>query len=133
MSQENVEIVRVGFQAWEDGDLAALLAPLDPEVITKRVHPAPDPQTYHGPEGALQSIIDWTEGFDEFEMTGEEFIDTGGDQVIVRVHQKASGETSGAPVEADFWFVYTLRDKKVTSLDMYMSKAQALEAAGLSE
>ena len=81
----------------------------------------------------LQAGIDWFEGFDEMVMTGEEYIDAGRDQVIARVRQAAHGEHSGVPVEADFWFVWTLHNAKITGLDMYMSKAQALEAAGLPE
>jgi ketosteroid isomerase-like protein len=131
MSEENVEIVRRLFGAWEGGDLAGVLADLDPEMVTNRVHPAPDPATYNGPEGLLQAGIDWFEGFDEMVMTGEEYIDAGRGQVIARVHQAAHGEHSGVPVEADFWFVWTLHNAKITGLDMYMSKAQALEAAGL--
>jgi ketosteroid isomerase-like protein len=96
-------------------------------------HPAPDPQTYHGPEGLLQAGIDWFEGFHDLVMTGEEYIDAGREQVVARVHQVASGELSRVPVEADFWFVWTLRRGKVTGLDMYMSRAQALEAAELRE
>ena len=44
MSQENVETVRRLFDAWEGGDLAGVLADLDPEMVTNRVHPAPDPR-----------------------------------------------------------------------------------------
>jgi ketosteroid isomerase-like protein len=133
MSQGNVEVVREFFRAWEGGDLGGALALLDPGVITERAHPAPDAQVYHGVEGVVQAGIDWFEGFDELVMTGEEFIEIDGDQVLVRVHQEASGDLSGVPVDADFWFLYTLRSAKVTRIDMYMSKTQALAAAGLRE
>jgi ketosteroid isomerase-like protein len=43
------------------------------------------------------------------------------------------GAASGAPIEADFWFLWTVRDLKVARLDMYARKAEALEAAGLRE
>jgi hypothetical protein len=66
-------------------------------------------------------------------MSDEEYIDTGGDQVIVRVHQDAHGERSGAPVEGTFWFLFAPRSRKITGLHMYASKEQALEAAGLRE
>ena len=75
---------------------------------------------------------EWMETFAEFTMTGEEFID-GGDIVVVRVPQGGRGVDSGVPVTATFWFVFALRDRKIVSLDMYGSRAQALEAAGLSE
>jgi ketosteroid isomerase-like protein len=133
MSEENVEVVREFFRAWEGGDLGGALAVLDPGVITERVHPAPDAQVYRGVEGVVQAGIDWFESFDELVMTGEEFIEVNDEQVLVRVHQQASGDSSGVPVDADFWFLYTLGAAKVTRIDMYMTKAQALEAVGLRE
>ena len=36
MSQENVEIVRRGYDAYERGDLAAMLSDVDPEMFTFR-------------------------------------------------------------------------------------------------
>ena len=130
MSQENVEIVRRAHAAFERGDISAALDDVDPGLVTYRADP--EAATWHGPEGFLQALADWTEGFDDFSATAEEFINAG-DRVIVRVHQRATGQSSGAPVEADFWFVYTLSEGKATRLDMFASKAPALEAAGLSE
>jgi ketosteroid isomerase-like protein len=133
MSEEHVEIVRRSFEAYVRGDVRDSLAFYDPDVVTRRVAPAPDPQTYHGHEGLLQIVSDWTQDFDRFVATAEEFVDAGHDQVIARIHQEAYGKHSGAPVEADFWFVYTLRKQKIVGLDMYMGKRQAFEAAGLPE
>jgi ketosteroid isomerase-like protein len=131
MSQQNVEIVRRGFEAYERGDISAMLEHADPGQITYRAEP--DGATFRGPEGFLQAIAEWVEDFEEFTATPEEFIDANDHQVVVRVHQSATGAQSGAPIEADFWFVHTLREAKITRLDMYASKAQAFEAAGLSE
>jgi ketosteroid isomerase-like protein len=129
MSQENVEIVRRGFEAYERGDIAAMRESMHPELVTYRADP--DGATYHGPDGLLEAIAEWVEDFDEFTATAAEFIDSG-DQVVARVHQKAVGAQSGAPIEGDFWFVYTLRDETVVRLDMFASRAQAFEAAGLA-
>jgi len=38
-----------------------------------------------------------------------------------------------APIEAEFWFVHTLRDGRVNRLGVFGSRARALKAAGLSE
>jgi ketosteroid isomerase-like protein len=130
MSEENVEIVRSTYDAFDRGDIDAALANADPALVTYRADP--EAATWHGPDGFLQALADWTEGFDQFSARAEEFIDAG-DRVIVRVHQRAVGQSSGAPVEADFWFVHALSDGKVTRLDMFASKTPALEAAGLSE
>jgi ketosteroid isomerase-like protein len=131
MSQENVEIIRRGFEAYERGDIPAMLSDADPDVITYRADPAPE--TYHGPEGFLQAFADWVEDFAEFAATAEEFLDVNDSQILVRVHQRAVGAASGAPIEADFWFLWTVRDLKVARLDMYARKAEALEAVGLRE
>jgi ketosteroid isomerase-like protein len=130
MSQENVEIVRRGWEAFERGDLTGVLDTMSDDVVTVRV--GLDNVTYYGKEGYLELTADWNEGFAEWLATAEEFIDAG-DCVVVRNHQIARGEASGVPVESDFWFVYTIGRGKIVRQDMYASKAEALEAAGLRE
>ena len=66
-------------------------------------------------------------------MTAEELIEANDRQVVVRVHQTATGAQSGAPIEGDFWFVHTLDDMKMMRLDMFASREKAFECAGLSE
>ena len=130
MSQENVEIVRRGYEAYARGDVAAMLADIAPEMITYREEP--DGATFSGRDGLLEAIAEWIEDLNDFVLTTEELIDAN-DQVVVHVHQTATGSQSGAPIEGDFWFVHTLGDSRVTRLDMFASRDRALEAAGLSE
>jgi ketosteroid isomerase-like protein len=132
MSQENVEIVRRGHEAFEQGDLTAALELLDPEIISYTAAPLPEPDEYHGPEGLLQWFANWTEGFDDYVQHAEEYTEAG-DHVIARVHQRGTGAQSGVPVEDRFWFLHTLRDGKLVRIGVHASKEQALEAAGLSE
>jgi ketosteroid isomerase-like protein len=132
MSQENVEIVRRAFEAWSAGDVAAAFAAIDADVVARRLAPMPDPGTWHGHQGLLDVVADWMRTFEEFKMTGEEFIDAG-DHVVVRVAQQARGAGSGVPVTATFWFVHWVRDGKMVTFDMYAARSQAFEAASLSE
>jgi ketosteroid isomerase-like protein len=131
MSQENVEIVRRGYDAYAQGDVAAMLADIDSEMVTYREEP--DGATFKGRDGFLQAIAEWVEDFDEFVATAEELIDANDRQVVVHVHQTATGSQSGAPIEGDFWFVHTLSDSKITRPDMSASKDKALRASGLRE
>jgi hypothetical protein len=128
MSKENVDVVRRGYEAYARGDLAAMLADVHPEMTTYREDP--DGATFHGSDGLLKAIAEWVEDFEEFTLTPEEFVDAD-DRVLVRVHQTAVGDQSGAPIEATFWFVHTVSDGKVTRLDMFANEAHALKAAGL--
>ena len=128
MSRENVEIVRRGHQAWERGDLSEVIEMFDESAVMR---PIMGPE-WHGPQGLLEMAADWVEGFDEFAMSGEEFIDAG-DDVVVRVRQEARGASTGVPVQVTFWFVYSLRDAKVIRFEMFQDRDKALEAAGLSK
>jgi ketosteroid isomerase-like protein len=130
MSQENVEIVRGGYDAYARGDLDELLRVMDPALVTYRE--APDGAVFHGQQGFLAAIAEWVEDLADFRMAAEEFIDANDHQVIVCVRQTAVGKHSGAPIEGHFWFVHTLSEGKLTRLDMLLSKERAREAAGLS-
>src|SRR5688500_4560797 len=132
MSQENVDLVRRGWQAYESGDLSAALEVLSPDMVTHVAHPLPVAGTYHGPEGFLQVTIDWAEGFDELVATGEEFIDAGG-QVVVRAVHKARGAESGIPVETDIWYVFTVQAGKAVHVPSFTARRASDLAVGLSE
>jgi ketosteroid isomerase-like protein len=130
MSQENVEVVRRLWETWERGDLTGWLELTSDDLVTRRV--GLDNATYHGREGFLEQASEWSEGFAEWSVAAEEFIDAG-DQVVVRNHQAARGEASGVPIEMDFWFVHTVSQGKIVRVDMFVNEREAREAAGLLE
>jgi ketosteroid isomerase-like protein len=133
MSEDAVEVARRGWEAYERGDLSAAFADTSPDLITQVAAPLPVAGTYHGPEGLLQSLIDWAEGFDELDQKAQEFIDVGDGRVIVRVHQRGQVADTSVPVEGVFWFLLTVRQGKIVRVDICNERAEALEAAGLSE
>jgi ketosteroid isomerase-like protein len=130
MSRENVELVRGGFDAFQEGDLSRMLDLMADDLVIYRADP--DGATYHGKEGFLRATADWTEGFSEWSVIAKEFIDAG-DRVLVPVRQVARGEASGIPVEGDFWFVFEIRGSTGAKVSFYIRRGEALEAAGLSE
>ncbi len=130
MSRENVEIVRRVFTAFSCGDATAMLQDLDPDVV---LHVEQAGQgVYRGHEGAIKSLVDWTEDFDDFKVVAEEFLDKG-DCVVVRTRQTGSGKSSGIPMEGLFWFVSQVREGKVVRVHVLNTEQAALEAVGLSE
>jgi ketosteroid isomerase-like protein len=130
MSQENIALVRSGFSAFEQGDLSRLLDLLADGLVTYRADP--DGATYHGKEGFLEATADWTEGFSEWAVVPEKFIDAG-DFVVVHVRQVVRAETSGISVEGAFWFVFEVHHARITRLSFYVREIEAHEAAGLQE
>ena len=130
MSQENIALVRSGFSAFDQGDVSRMLDLMADDLVTYRADP--DGATYHGKEGFLEVAADWTEGFSEWAVVPEKFIDAG-DFVVVHVRQIVRGETSGISVEGAFWFVFEVHDARITRLSFYVREIEALEAVGLRE
>jgi ketosteroid isomerase-like protein len=130
MSQENVEVVRRGFEAFQRGGPDAMLELFSDDVITYRAEP--DGATFDGKAGFRAAVADWTEDFSEWQILPQEFTDLG-EGILVRVLQIAQGRSSGVRVEEDWWFLFELTDSKVSKLSFYSGHREALEAAGLPE
>jgi ketosteroid isomerase-like protein len=133
MSRENVEIVRRSYEAFNQGDLEGVVADAAPDleyVASGAVPGAGD--VYRGPEGFLQ-FLQWVlDEFDDARAEIHEFVDAG-DQVLVSVTQHGRGKQSGVETCWNVWQVWTLRDGRFVSGQGFTSRAEALEAVGLSE
>ena len=133
MSEENVDLVRDSFAAWERGDLDWLERHTDPEVEIAQPPNLPGTSTYKGKEGLREALRDWPSQWEEFriELLEATALDQG--RVLAMTHQVGRGKGSGVEVEADFGFVFTVRQGKLVRWQMFTSREEALEAAGLSE
>lgn len=136
MSQENVELVRRCVEAINRGGLQAALEVLDefcdPDVELRAVGRLPDLGRLLRGREAVGGYFAQLFGTFDYSLEVDEFIDAG-DAVVVVARQIARGRGSGAEVTNRIVFVYGMRDGKVTYLDAYRTKDDALEAAGLSD
>ena len=136
MSQENVEIAR---------RCVELVRPFDAELLGSRVgadlldpglevhdHDSPDLMVLTGHDGFLRWIDDWDEAWAEWSIEPDEFIDAGG-QIVVLHRLSARGRGSGVRLIRRDGMVWTMRNGKAVRLDHFNSASEALEAAGLSE
>lgn len=135
MSQENVETIRGGYEAFARGDLDAVLDRLDSDVDW---HPAIAPilgvEAVRGREAVRRFFTrDLFEGFDRFRAEPLSFEDLGGDYVLVMVRYVGRGESSGIELDQQFATLYELRDGKTATMRDYPTRTEALEAAGLQQ
>jgi ketosteroid isomerase-like protein len=133
MSQENVEVVRRAWEAWERRDMEALFALYDP-AITWEQRGSPPVGLYHGHVGVGRFFGEWLEPFEAFYAHADEFI-AAGNSVVVRLRQGGRGRGSGVEVAMPVvWQVYSIRDGRVIRvLGGLMDRSEALEAAGLRD
>jgi ketosteroid isomerase-like protein len=131
MSQENVEIVRRRFDAFNDGDLTAALALTDPNIEWWDRVDDPGAGVYRGQDAVVKHLAEIAEEL-ELQIEPLEFVDAG-DAVVVVLRLFGRGVGSGVPFEEHEVHVFKLRDGKVTEQREYRERSEALKALGLEE
>jgi ketosteroid isomerase-like protein len=134
MSQENVEVVRRGLQAFADGGVDAMAEFWDPDIVWRAAEGAiDDVGEMHGPVAVRRYIQDWLDNFEDPSIVAEELRDVGDDRVLAIQRVKARAKVSGVEIDIRYAAVSTVRDGKIVRGQEYLSVDEALEAAGLSE
>jgi ketosteroid isomerase-like protein len=141
VAQDNVDLARRGYEAlnraYRSGDVNDFLPWLqeqfDPEVVLAPAGVLPESRPVQGWDGVLRFMAEQMKAFDDRSMWLEplEYID-GGDALVVPYRFGGRARHTGIDVEFEFVHVFTLRDGKTTRLDVYETRDQALEAAGLA-
>ncbi len=128
MSQENVEIVQNLFAEYASSGAGPASALLSPSVVWNAADEAPQ----HGRDAAKAYMDRWESEWEGLETTPEEFADAG-DRVLVTTHFLGRGRASGIEIDTRLYEVFTLHNGDVIRMDEFTDRAEALEAAGLSE
>jgi ketosteroid isomerase-like protein len=132
MAEENVEVVRAGFEASQRGGVDALLEFLAPEIEWEVRSDLPDTQVYRGHDGVRQLASRFSEVMDETWYRPEEFIAVGEHAVVVPLRWGGRGTGSGLRFEErrETW-VFTVRGRKIARVREFATRQEALAAAGL--
>ena len=133
MSQENVEIIRRGYESWNRDDVETGLRDLDPEIEWRpRLGTAGVRATvYHGHEGVLAYKREVEEALGPIRVDVLAIEDLGGVNVLAHIRATGQGSASGARVEAEAFHLWTMRAGSVIRFTTYERRDEALKAAGL--
>jgi ketosteroid isomerase-like protein len=128
MSEENVEIVRAAFKAYNRGDLDALMKTFasDVEFVTLLVG------NHRGKEAIRHIYEENRAAVSGHRLDPDELIDAG-DQVIAVARIGGAGHSSQIALPDHMAFLFTIRDGLFVRQQSFRSKEEALAAAGLSE
>jgi ketosteroid isomerase-like protein len=131
MSQENVEIVRRAWSGLDQGDLDAAFRDAAPDAEFDQTRAL-------GMDRGVYTL-------DEFKRLTESFIKTwrsvrweadelidAGEHVVLAFTNRLTGR-DGITLEAHGTLVWTFRAERIIRVCLYQDRAEALEAAGLSE
>jgi uncharacterized protein len=134
MSEENVEILRRGFELFQDGRIDEWVQTLDTDIEWDiSAHPLPDfPNTGSGRDAFVGHMGNYLSGWNDYETSIKELIDRG-DDVVAIMHERARMRGSDMTLDRDLPNVWTVRDGRAVRFRVFKTRDQALEAAGLSE
>ena len=132
MSEENVEIVQRGIEAWNRRDLKLWLALFssDAEIDWSRSR-APHKGVYRG-HGELEAFWDvfWST-FEDVQLETYGLAEAGSEVIYSNTSHSRGRE--GIEVIARSTFVWTVKNGQITRIRMFQERDEALEAVGLRE
>ena len=136
MSQKNVETVRRAIEAWNADDLDAFLAELDADL---EWHPSIEPglegraTIYRGLDGARKAWREYRgEAWERLTSRPQEFRDLG-ESVLLLGQMDFTARTTGIEFSQEVAELFEFRRGKIIRARDFLTHAEALEAAGLSE
>ena|SRR5215207_10992710 len=112
MSQENVEVVKVAYEAFARG--GRFMEHFTDDVDYRAVEGAPDDRgPIHGKDALRAWFEDWIDTFDEFTMELVELIDAGEDTVVALERFGGRAKRSRVKTNQIIGDVFTIRDGKI--------------------
>jgi hypothetical protein len=141
MSHENVEIVKmlqpsdielVAATRQENvfGGLPGALFASNLESSFTADHGQTRLGPFYGIDGLATAWRDWLEPWESYEIRAEEFLDAG-DRIVAFVQVRGRTYRDGVTVEHAPAAVWTLLDGKVSAIEFYLDRTEALKAVGL--
>ena len=133
MSQENVELARQAYEAWNSGDLGWMLNHMTEDFEFQAGLGFSDLQSvYHGKEGWRRFAETWREAWEDITVRVERIEDLD-DRLVALLTFYGKGRGSGVEVSIHVGQVATVEEGRVSKMVTFPDWDKALEAAGLSE
>jgi ketosteroid isomerase-like protein len=129
--QDNVEMARERYEAFNDQQVEAVLAGFDDQIEWHAPEGAMFGGTYHGPEAVVENVFERVYAeIEDLELEVERFVD-GGETVVAlgRVHGRA--RDTGASLDIPFAHVIDMDGGKITRFQEYADTAQMNRDLGI--
>jgi ketosteroid isomerase-like protein len=121
---DNADYVRDWVEAWNQGDIDALMTDADPDVewVVAREHPAAT--THRGRDAAGEYLRDWLRMMPGIQVEIEE-LEQSGDRVLVVMRMSGTGAGSGATTEVRVANLVTFRDGRPRRVEEFLDPDEA--------
>lgn len=127
----NVAVVDGLYQAFAKGDVPAVLAVMDANIVWNEAEnfPYADQNPYKGPEAVLNGVFgrimaEW----EYWNLTDIQLHDMSGNMVLATLRYKAKHKTTGKVIDSQTAHLWTLWDGKIVAFQQFTDTKQAAEA-----
>jgi len=134
VSQEDVEVVRRSFQAFNEKGLAGASEFWGSEIVWHTDPMVPEPGVYTGFDTVRTYLEGFTRAFGAWHIDAHELIDLGGSEVLSVL--TVGGHPLGTDERTHFldWaWIVSVREGKISQVRSFFDRSKAFEAAGLAE
>ena len=130
MSRQDIETMQSAYDAFNRGDIPAVMEVMHPEVQWTEPGGGRSPAgTFSGPESVANDVFAAIpEHFEQFRANPQDWIDAG-DRLAVAGHFHGSSK-SGGVVDVPFVHLWTMRDGKAASFDNLVDQEPWTQAWG---
>jgi ketosteroid isomerase-like protein len=129
--REAYQLLNTRFADLKGGDLDALLAFFDPDVVIELVD-VPDPATYHGHDGVRSWFNEAFGPWAAIHIEAED-IKEAGQWTVALLHTSLRGEASGIELELSTAAFHQFRGGRIVVDRVYLDRNEGLEAFALKE
>ena len=135
MSQENVEIARKAFEAFNRGGIRAMQEFWDPEIVWHTDPMVPEPGVYEGREAVTAYLEGFIRAFGAWRLEVHDLIDLGGEDVlsVMTALGRPLGQTQQETQFLEWCHISSNRNNKTVRIRSFLDRERAFEAAGLKE
>jgi ketosteroid isomerase-like protein len=120
-----VDLVRRSYEAFARGDLAAVMAEMDDEIVWEQAQGLPHGGTYHGLDAVRANVFepldrDW---WAEFSAVPDEVLEADRGTVVVLGRYRGVAQRTGNPLDVPFVHVWTVRDGRAVRFRQFLDTA----------
>jgi ketosteroid isomerase-like protein len=133
MSRENVEVVTAMLADFNAFSRCLTLVSPDFVWDLSTFEGWPDKAEFRGVPAFIEFLRTWLEPYDEWELESEDTVEAAGGKVVAILRQRGRPRDSDSQVELRYGIVYTVERGVVQRAQVYATREEALEAAGLRE
>ena len=129
---DNVSIIRGAYEAFAQGDVAAVVAVIDPNVEWNEAEnfPYADGNPYIGPDAVVQGVFARiAEEWEYWNIQLDHVLDAG-DNVVVLGRYRARQRGTGSEMDIQCAHIWWMRDGRIVRFQQYADTAGAQAAFG---